>query len=140
MGWFSKFLGSGRTKEDMIRSLVKNRLAGDVLADAIGAIPEAINEAPPEMIWSLPEATIVAIVEAWAQGRSRQIPEKQIFQFIEAHRSKAVKGELSASPTLISYLRYRIDLEHAHAHPPLSGPHIKYCMNEAIQFFGPVRD
>lgn len=109
---------SGRTKQDLIRTLVKKRLTGDALAEAVGATPEAIDELPPEMIMGLPEATIVSIVEAWTQGRSQQIPEEKIFQFIEAHRSMGPQGKLHASPTLSSYVRYRIDLECGHAHPP----------------------
>ena len=135
MGWFGKILGGGRTKQDLILTLVKKRLTGDVLADAVGATPEAIDELPPEMLISLPEATIVSIVEAWAQGRSRQIPEEQVFKFIEAHRSMAAQGELPASPTLSSYVRYRIDLEHGHGHPPVSAAHIEHCIREAHHFF-----
>lgn len=134
MGWFNKLLGGGQTKDDLIRNFVKKRLAGDALAAAVGA-PEAVDQVPLEMLMGSAEATIVSIVEAWTQGRSRQIPEEQIFQFIEAHRSMAAQGELPASPTLSSYVRYRIDLEHDHG-VPLSAAHIEHCIREAQQFFG----
>lgn len=137
MGWFSKMLGNSRTKEDLIRTLVKKRVTGDVLAAAVDATPEAIDELPLEILISLPEATIVSIVEAWAQGRSRQMPEEHIFHLIETHRSMAAQGKLPASPTLSSYVRYRTDLEHGHATPPLSAAHIEHCIREAQQFFGP---
>ena len=135
MGWLSNLLGSGQSKENLIRTLVKKRVAGDVFADAVGATPKAVDELAPEIVISLPEATIVSIVEAWTQGRSRQIPEEHVFQFIEAHRSMAAQGKPPASPTLNSYVSYRVNLEHGHAHPPLSAAHIEHCVREARRFF-----
>lgn len=139
MGFFRKMLGGGRTEQDLIRALVKKRVTGDALADAVGATPEAIDEFPPEILISLPEATIVWIVKAWVQGELGQMPEERIFQLIEATRSMATQGELPASPTLSSYIKYRIDLEHGHGHPPVSVAHIEHCIREAHQFLGLVR-
>lgn len=134
MGFLGKLFGGGRTKEDLIRTLVKKRVSGDGAATSVGATPGAIDELSPEMLACLPEATIVWIVEHWVQGRSHQMPEQQIFLRIEAHRSMAAQGQLPAAPTLSSYVRYRIDLEHGHG-VPLSAPHIEHCIREARQFF-----
>lgn len=151
MGWFNKLLGGGQTKVDLIRSLAKKRLTGDVLASAAGATPEVIDKLTPEAVFGLPEGTIVAIVEAWAQGRSKRMPERQIFEIIEAHRAAAfqriegprsmvAQGQFPTSPTLNSYVRYRVDLEYGRTSAPISAAHMQDCLREAMQFFGPITD
>lgn len=135
MGWLGKLLGGSQTKEDLIRGLAKQRLAGDAAAAAFGATPAAIDALPLEMLMGLPEATIVTIVESWSQGRSQKISEDHIFHLIEAHRSMAAEGEMPASPTLDSYVKYRVSLEHADG-APLSAAHIEHCIREAREFFG----
>ena len=134
MGWLRKLFG-GETKESLIRGLAKQRLVGNAEAEAFGATPAAIDMLPLEMLAGLPEATIVSIVEAWSQGRSQQIPDGATFQFIEAHRSMAAEGEMPSSPTLGSYVKYRVNLEYAEV-APVSPAHIEHCIRVATKFFG----
>lgn len=137
MGWFSKLPGGGRTKEDLIRILVKKRVTDEAAFASVGLTPEAVDALPHEILICLPEATIVSIVKAWAEGKSQQMREEQIFQLIETFRSTAGQGVPPASPTLSSYVKYRVALEQT-GDAPLSEAHIDYCIREAQQFFGPT--
>jgi hypothetical protein len=135
MGWLSNLFGVGRTKEGLIRALAKKRVASDPSAEVFGVTPAAIEALPLEMLMGLPEATIVMIVEAWSQGKAQSIPEDQVFELIEAHRSMAAEGEMPPSPTLESYITYRVSLEHSDG-IPISEAHVRHCIREAREFFG----
>ena len=137
MGWLSALFGGGRTKESLIRTLVKKRVSSDPSAAVSGVTPDAIDALSAERLMGLPEATVVMISEAWSQGKGRGLPEGQIFQLIEAHRSMAAKGDLPLSLTLESYIEYRVDLEHSDG-MPVSVDHIEHCVREARKFFGYV--
>lgn len=62
-------------KVNLIRTLLRQRIAADPTAKAMGQTPALADEIPPEMLLGLPEATIVTCVESWAQLRRQGIPD-----------------------------------------------------------------
>lgn len=126
MGWLRRLLGgSARTKEDLVRELAKARIADDPTAEIFGATPSTIEGLPPMVLMGLPEATIVTIVETYLTGRAQGLPEHQVFELMEAHRSMVAHGDPPQPCDLMSYIKYRVEIEHGHGAPiPVS--HIEH--------------
>jgi hypothetical protein len=120
MALFSKLLGGNRrSKVDLIKDLVKERIRGNPTAEAWGATPDAIESLPEMMLMSLPEATIVTIVEAYVALKPQNLADSEILESIEAHRSMITTGTMPRPLTLTSYIKYRVALEHSHGAPIL---------------------
>ncbi|MFZ3137346.1 MAG: hypothetical protein WA126_08155 [Thermodesulfovibrionales bacterium] len=126
--WKSLFGGVGYSKNDLIRSLAKQRVRDDPMANAMGFNEHMIDSLGMIQLAGLPESTIVAIVETYAVLKKKGVSDQEIFQRIEAHRSSVVSGEMPKPLHLDSYILYRIRLEHSHGFP-ISEDYI----NEAIR-------
>jgi hypothetical protein len=115
--WRSLFGGSRPSKNDLIRSLAKQRVRQDPSASAMGFDERMVDSLGRLQLAGLPESPIVTIMETFAILKKRGVPEPEIFARIEAHRSSIGSGEIPRPLSLESYIQYRIDLEHSHGAP-----------------------
>src|SRR6188472_722131 len=96
-------------KVELIRKFVDSRVKKGVLSrrllDASGLNTVQLMETP--------EATIVTIAESYFIMQSFGVPDTDIFEEIEAYRSKVVPGWKKSRPsTLVAYAHYRTNIEH----------------------------
>jgi hypothetical protein len=141
----SKIFAPKRTKFDLIRDLIKDRLREDPTAAAMGATPEMVDQQPDEVLIGTPEATIVTIIEAYHALQNSGASLAETFIAIERHRNQLIPGEmpisaLSKSGTgmrcLHIYINYRVQLEHRDG-PELSVKNIIHALFEATKFYKP---
>lgn len=123
-----------RNKADLIRQLAKARVKGDSAAKLFGVTPESIDQLPLVELMGLPEATVVTIAETYSQMKSQGLPDTEILNLIEAHRSMIGSGSVPNPLTLPSYVEYRIKLEYRDV-APISERHIEQSLTEALRFF-----
>lgn len=107
----------GFSKEDLIRELAKQRIRTDPVANSMGYSPDMIDSLGTMELLSIPEATIVTIVETYALSLQNGVTELEILQHIENHRSLVSSGTLPQPLHLDSYIRYRLKVEHSHGAP-----------------------
>ncbi len=125
----SPFNDINAKKIELIKTLAKKRVQNDPIASMLGDI----NELPETILMSLPEATIVTIVETWAILKAQGVPEEDILKRIEAHRSSLGDyGDLPKPLTLENYIKYRLNLELG-PNVPLSEEFIDYAIEVAKQ-------
>src|SRR5689334_23198210 len=94
MGLFNRLFGSKKKsrqptlelKAKLIRSLIKKRVLQDPLAAQSGYTAEMVDTLPEVMLMGLPEATIVAIVDAFAELRAKGLNEGPAIAEIERRR------------------------------------------------------
>ena len=99
-------------KLEVIRDLVKGRYQ-DHPTDFASA---RINSMSKEVLMKVPEATIVTVVEAYAQLKKEGFAEQDIFQKMEDQKARtADTATLPAPLTLSNYVKYRLKLEHPHS-------------------------
>ncbi|MBN1103473.1 MAG: hypothetical protein JXL84_08700 [Deltaproteobacteria bacterium] len=111
MGFLKKLLGKKpNDKIALIREMVKERVEGDPFAKHLVEV-ESLSEFE---LMSLPEATLVTIVESYMILTKKQgiLPEEAL-GLIENHRSTLRSGEIPRPLTLASYIKYRLALDHA---------------------------
>lgn len=100
-----------------------------------GVHPDIVDSQPDEIITGTPEGTITTIVETYTELSRHGIPDAQIFQAIEEHRSHFFAQATMPSPlTLRSYIRYRVSFEHTES-APVSDESLDYSIQEARKFF-----
>lgn len=103
--------GGGVDKNSLIKELAKSRVRNDPIA-AIGFDESMVDSLSGMQLAGLPEGTIVTIVETWALLKKKGIPDEEILQRIENHRSRGCGGgSLPIASTLSSYVKYRVHLE-----------------------------
>jgi hypothetical protein len=131
---FGKLFGSkGMSKKDLIKNMVRKRVQNDPITKKLGIDVDALSDLE---LMGLPEATIVTIVETYCtMKRQANLPDEDIFEAIEAHRSMfGDTGTMPSSLTLPSYIKYRLGLEHSHG-VPISTKFIDEAIEEAKKFF-----
>lgn len=128
-----KPLGAGSgNKIDLIRSLAKKRIRSDSFASKLVG---DINNISETMLMSLPEATIVTIVETYWQLKNQGLSVKEILESIENHRASfGDSGILPSQLTLPNYIKYRIRLEHSNG-APISDDFIDEAVQAANEAF-----
>jgi hypothetical protein len=136
MSFLSRFFGlGGTTKDKLIKNLVKERIGSNPMANSMGFDKNMVDSLTDIQLASLPEATIVTIVETWASLRKQGIPEENILGAIEAHRSSlGDAGDMPSPLTLPNYIKYRIGLEHQHG-APIKEEFINYAISTAKKAF-----
>ncbi|HEY8327612.1 MAG TPA: hypothetical protein VIO59_04070 [Rhodanobacter sp.] len=115
-------------KEQLIRAMAALRIRADPTAEMMGYSERMLDELSKEQIFSLPEATLVTIVETFVGLRHQGMPGRQAIDAIESFRSKTL-GSLepirSFSPetawkpsnplsNIFDFVAARVALEHSH--------------------------
>ena len=113
MGFFSNLFG-GPSKDDIIRALIKRRLAE---YGVLGDFGRDVNSMNRTALYGTPEATILVIVETYVALKKSGVADSAIFERIEKHRARAGRGQLPQPLSLQSYVAYRIAMEHSHGAP-----------------------
>jgi hypothetical protein len=137
MSLFNKLFGQRPTKIDLIRTLLKSRLRSDSMAQLAEVSPDIVDAQPDAAIIGTPEGTIATIVETYTTMRRQGVPDAQILEFIEEHRSMIGADTMPSPLTLRSYIRYRVSFEYS-ASAPVSDDSIDYSIQEARKFFESV--
>ena len=117
MGFLKKMFGAGLNKDDLIRSLAKNRISEDPLASSMSYDESMVDSLGAMELAGIPEAAIVTIVETYALSKKSGASDSDIFDHIEAHRSQIGSGVMPNPLNLESYIQYRIAIEHSHGAP-----------------------
>lgn len=118
MGLLSSLFGGGRkTKEEMVRELIKERTRADPLAARLGFDESMADALSPIQLAGVPEFTVATIIETYASLKSQGVSDGDIVQLIEAHRSMIGTGEMPKPLSLESYIRYRVYLDHQSGAP-----------------------
>jgi len=133
MGFLNRLFGGGRSKTDLIRDLVKLRVASDPMAHASGLTPDAVDSLSKMQLNTLPEAGIVANVGTYLTMKKIGADDSEIFQRIESHRSRLVSGTMPTSCDLRSYIKYRARLEN-NSGVSISDESIDHAIDEALAF------
>jgi len=136
MGILSKlFGGSSTNKNKLIKNLVKERIGSDPMAASIGFNKSMVDSLTDFQLAGLPEATIVTIIETWDILSKKGVPEEEILERIEAHRSNfGDSGNMPSPLTLSNYIKYRLELEHGHS-APIREDFIDYAVGIAKRAF-----
>ena len=134
MGFFDKMFGQRPSKMQLIRALLKTRLAADPMARGAGVTPSAVDAESDAAISGTPEATIVAIVETYTSLKRQGISDQDALHRIEEHRSIIGSADLPIPLTLLTYVRHRILIEYT-ASAPVSDASIERSVQEARRFF-----
>jgi hypothetical protein len=130
MGFFTRLMGVSAEKEQLMRRLLKARVARDPSARAMGQGPEFADSVNSLVLMGLPEATIVTCVESWAQLRGQGLSEPAIAQKIAAFR-----GGSSFGGGVVDVIRARVLGEHGHS-GFLPADHVDWCIKEARAAYG----
>jgi len=141
--WKSLFGKGPSSKNDLIRSLAKQRIRADPMAAAMGFSEPMVDSLGITQLAGLPESTIATIVETFAVLKKQGIQDGEIFARIEAHRATVGTGQIPQPLTLESYVTYRIALEHS-VGAPVSQDFIAEAVTICRAFFhcprGPEAD
>lgn len=106
----------------MIISLAKKRIYSDPFLkqryeeDNI----ERIEKWPEILLMSIPEATIVSIVETyWIMKHQTKVSDRKILEAIERHRKtlSPESGPMPSPLTLPNYIKYRLEVEISYGVP-----------------------
>ena len=136
MGFLSKIFAPKRTKFDLIRDLIKERLREYPMAAAMGATPEMVDQQPDQVLIGTPEATVVTIIENYHALRDSGASLDEALIRIEQHRNQFIPGQMPITASLGTYINYRVQLEHADG-PEISSGSIARAMIEATKFYKP---
>jgi hypothetical protein len=118
MGLFGKLFGRGVDKDTLTRQLVEIRVSNDPVALSMEFNKKMIKSLSTVQLASIPEGTIVAIVETWSLLKNQRFSDEEIIDRIEAHRSRFYPpGDPPQPLTLTNYIKYRIRLEHTDGAP-----------------------
>ncbi len=112
MGFFKKLfhLPEGKiSKKELIRFLVKKRIRENAFLAMVGVKENDIDRAGIVLLSSLPEATIVTLVELYVVNKRRGMSDQENFHHLEARRPG--KGIMPSPLVLESFIQYRIDIE-----------------------------
>lgn len=136
MGFFDFLFANRKTKQELIRELVKERVRHDALFQNLGLSPEFVDGESDDVLQGTPEATVVWLVENFAALKSHGVPDEMIFQLLEDQRAVfSGSGEIPSPLDLETYTKYRIAHENV-AGAPISSLSIERALREAKMFFG----
>jgi len=111
LGFFKSIFGGPEgkiSKKELIRKLVKMRIKRPALfSNDVSA--QDIDRMGALMLNSLPEGTIVTIVETYIKLSQQGLSDQEIFYQIDSRRPG--KGVLPSPLTLSSFVNYRLDIE-----------------------------
>lgn len=132
MAFLKKLFGrKPKDKIGLIRELVKERVENDTFVKHLVELENLSNFE----LMSLPEATIVTIIESYMILTKKQgISSEEALDLIENHRAMSISGELPSPLTLRNYIKYRLDLEHSHG-APLAEDFVDKTIEKARIFF-----
>ncbi len=136
MSFFSNIFGPKRTKFDLIRNLIKERLREDPNAVAIGITPEMVDQQPDDVVIGTPEGTVVTIIETYHALRDSGASLAEAVIAIEQHRNQFMRGRMPIAASLSTYINYRVQLEHADG-PKLPPGSVARAIIEATKFYKP---
>jgi hypothetical protein len=116
------------------------------MAQLLGVTPDAVDGMADIAVTGTPEGTIVTIVETYLGMKKQGLTDSQAFGLIEEFRTKMYTliegsgsmrraGIMPSAPTLRSYIRYRVSLEHSDG-APVSDESMDTSIREALVFFG----
>lgn len=94
-------------RDSVIARLIKRRQRYDNRLSGYG-----IDDWPVCRLWEEPEAIIFDVADMYLTLKYDGVSEPQIWQKLEAFKSKSGKGGLPPSPTLIGYVKYRLSIEY----------------------------
>jgi len=155
---------SRQIKEDLIRTLLKKRIIESGTIDDPEDFKQWVDTLTTELLWGVPEAMIVTIVETYFLFKADGWNHYEILSWIEEHRSKLIvgkseikakhwdseedlkvledsdwqfgKGNPTIPKTLVGYIKYRTALEDDDQHGvPISEKTIEETIEVALRFF-----
>ena len=136
MGFIKNLFGGGKpSKNELIKNLAKERIRTDPLAESMGFSESMIDSLGAMQLMGIPEAAIVTIVETYALSLKSGAPEEAILNHIENHRSQLGVGPMPVPLNLVTYIKYRIAIEHAHG-APISEQFISKAISIAREQYG----
>ncbi len=118
------------SKDDLIRRLLKRRIAEDPNARALGQTPDFADGIDTFQLMGLPEGTIVTCVETWATAAKQGVSEDDI-----ARRIADYRGAPYASGGVEALIRTLVQGEHGNA-SYLPSTHVEWCIREARTAYG----
>ncbi|MCA9287204.1 MAG: hypothetical protein KDA05_01385 [Phycisphaerales bacterium] len=130
MGFFKRLVGMSAEKEQLLRRLLRARVARDPSARAMGQGPEFADSVNSLVLMGLPEGTIVACVESWAQLKKQGLSEPAI-----AQRIAAVRGGSPSGDSVADVIRDCVLREHGHS-GFLPADHVDWCIEQARASYG----
>ena len=99
-------------KLKLIRTLLKKRVIEDEAAQLLGYTPAMVDALSVEILMGMPEATLVTIVDAFAQLKIKGLSHIDALNTIERSRTQGVAETVPAGMTLEAYAGYRVSREH----------------------------
>ncbi len=120
------------SKEVLIKNLLRKRIQNDPIAKMLGNV----DDLSTVQLMSLPEATIVTIVETYyMMKRQSNSTDEGILEAVEEHRSMfGDKGTMPSPLTLSSYIKYRLNIEHSQG-ILINSKFVDEAIEEAIKCF-----
>lgn len=138
MGLLSNLFGEDK-KTALIRELITRRVENDPLAVQFGQNGKSVAKWQAAELYGFPEATVVAIVEAYFAGKRKGLADDQVIAAIEQHRAQ-FSGPSRSLEQYVSDSLYGVNLETfilrrlAVDHPdgrPLTTEQVKYAITRA---------
>lgn len=129
MAFLSRLMGVSAEKEQLIRRLLKARLARDPSGSKTGHGPAFADTVNSLVLMGLPEATIVTCVESWAQMKKQGLSD-----VVVAQRISAFRGGSQVGSGVADVIRARVLAEHGHS-TFLPADHIDLCIQEARKVY-----
>lgn len=122
-------------KLEFIKVLLRERLEA---AGIFNQWRDEFDQMTETAVMGIPEATIVTIVETYAELRRRPgWTDEAIFTAIERHRNTFIPGGQLPTPlTLTRYVSYRLELEHGHGDLRLTDEFIADAVRRSLVYFG----
>lgn len=110
---------------DVLGTSAKAKLVRQLLAYRIGDPPPMSGPA----VMSLPEATVVNVIEAYGKCRAQGADHGGALAAIERHRRRIGAARLQDDTTLTQYIAMRLDIEHPQAFSAgFSTKHLQMCI------------
>lgn len=126
------FTSQADSKDELIRLLLKHRIAYDAQAHAQGFRPAMVDGMNTLQINSAPEATIVSIVEHFYALSAKGLDQETALQTIDVHRASTGNGASPVLGSLEEFVAYRVVLEHKVLLPDA---HLFICTEAATIFY-----
>lgn len=133
MAWLDqirKAISGSGSKEDLVRRLLKRRIAEDPNAHALGQTPAFADRLDTFQLMGLPEATIVTCIETWATGSKQGLSEDEI-----ARRIAEFRGAPYSGGGVRAVIRVLMQTEHGNSWY-LPTEHVEWCIREARAAYG----
>lgn len=116
-------------KEEYIKRMIKRRVS---ITPGLFIDNRTIDRLSGLELYSMPESTIVSIVELYVGLKNMNIPDKEIFQQFELMRPGS--GRIPLPLNLKTYVYYRIQLEH-NDNSGLNRSYVNSAVDASYSFF-----